>query len=59
MVLDQLAVTTGEDGRPVGETCTVLLAAIGGKASDGAAVWQYGAADHGAAADWEGRLASK
>jgi hypothetical protein len=49
LVGDELAATTGEDGRTAGETCSLLLAPAGGEPSDEAAVWEYGAADCGAA----------
>ena len=35
---DQLAATAGEDRRTAGETCTLLLATVGGRTSDAAAV---------------------
>ena len=50
LVADQLAATTGEDGWTAGETCSLLLAFSGGRTSDAAAVWEYGAADRGAVA---------
>ena len=50
LVADQLAAAAGEDGWTVGETCPLLLAAVGGESSDAAAVWQHAAADGRAAA---------
>src|ERR1700693_4484980 len=38
LVTDQLAATVGEDGQAVGETCPVLLAPVGRRASDAAGV---------------------
>ena len=37
MVTDQSPATSGEDGRPVGEACPLLLAFSGGRASEPAA----------------------
>jgi hypothetical protein len=39
----------GEDGRQAGQARAVLVAASGGEPPDTAAVWEYGAADRGAA----------
>ena len=49
LVADQLAAAAGENGWTAGEACPLLLAAFGREPSDEAAVWEYGAADHGAA----------
>src|ERR1019366_9711641 len=38
LVADQLAAAAGEDGRAVGETCAVLLAAVGRRGSEAAGV---------------------
>jgi len=57
LVADQLATAVGEDGRTAGETCSLLLAAVGREPSDEAAVWEYGAADRGAVAS--GGIAEK
>jgi hypothetical protein len=46
-VADQLAVAVREDRWTVGETRSVLLAAIGQELSDAAALWNLGAADCG------------
>jgi hypothetical protein len=45
VVVDELAAAVGEDRRAAGETCTVLLAALGGKSSDEAVVYGDGGAD--------------
>jgi hypothetical protein len=50
LVADELAATAGEDGRRAGETCPLLLAAVGREPSDEAALWEYGAAARGAVA---------
>jgi hypothetical protein len=56
LVADQLAAAAGEDGRAVGETCTVLLAPVGLGPFDAAGVRGDFAEDLGAAAvDWIGR----
>src|ERR1019366_7777241 len=47
---DEFAAKTSEDGRTAGETCPLLLAFSGGRTSDEAALWEYGAADRGAVA---------
>jgi hypothetical protein len=53
LVADQLAAAAREDGRPVGETCPVLLASVGRGSSDATGDF---AEDLGAAAtDWIGR----
>jgi hypothetical protein len=49
LVADQLAATTGEDARTAGEACPLLLAFAGGEPSHEVAVWEYVAADRGAA----------
>jgi hypothetical protein len=49
LVADQLAATAGEDGWTAREACPLLLAFAGGEPSDEAALWEYGAADRGAA----------
>ena len=56
LVADQLAAAAGEDGRPVGEACALLLAAVSGRSSDAAGVRGDFAAHLGAArGDWIGR----
>ena len=45
LVADELTAAAGEDRRTAGETCPLLLAALGGEPSDAAAVRQHGAAD--------------
>ena len=45
VVTDQLAAAAGEDGRPAGEACPILLASVGGESSDAPAVCVDGAAD--------------
>src|ERR1035437_6059175 len=45
LVADQLAAAAGEDGGTAGETCPLLLAAVGGEPSDETVVWQYAPAD--------------
>src|ERR1019366_657105 len=45
LVVDEFAATAGEDGRPAGETCPLLLVAVGGEPSDKTVVWQYAPAD--------------
>jgi hypothetical protein len=49
LVVDEFAAVVGEDGRPAGQACAVLLAAAGGKPFNAAAVYEYGAADCGVA----------
>ena len=41
----ELAAAAGEDGWTVGETCPLLLAALGGEPSNERVVWQYAPAD--------------
>ena len=41
----ELAAAAGEDGWTAGETCPLLLAAVGGEPSNERAVWQYAPAD--------------
>src|SRR5664280_1325454 len=50
LVVDESAATAGENGWKVGETCPLLLAAVGREPSDETALWEYGAADRGAVA---------
>jgi len=50
LVTDKFTATTGEDRRTAGETCSLFLALAGGRTSDAAALWEYGAADRGAVA---------
>ena len=45
VVLDELAAAAGEDWWTVGETCPLLLAAVGRKPHDQAAIRQHGAAN--------------
>ena len=45
VVVDQLAAAAGEDRRPVGKACSLLLAAPGGESSDVAPVRKHAAAD--------------
>ena len=47
VVVDQFTATLGEDGRTVGETRPVLLAAVGREPSDAAAFRGDGATDRG------------
>jgi hypothetical protein len=49
LVAHEFTATVGEDRRAPGETCPLLLAAVGREPSDEAAIWEYGAADRGAA----------
>jgi hypothetical protein len=41
----ELAAAAGEDGWTAGETCPLLLAAVGGEPSNERVVWQYAPAD--------------
>src|ERR1039457_4861801 len=50
LVADQLAAAAGEDGWTAGETCPLLLAAVGGEPSHETVVWQYAPADRWAVA---------
>jgi len=50
VVVDQLAAAAGEDRRPVGKACPLLLAVVGREPSDAAPVRKYAAADSGFAA---------
>ena len=50
LVLDELTASTGENGRTAGETCPLLLAAVGREPSDAAAVCQYAGEDRWTAA---------
>jgi hypothetical protein len=50
VVVDQLAATVGEDRWTAGEACPLPPAFAGGKPSDEAAVWEYGATHRDAAA---------
>src|ERR1017187_657516 len=50
LVADESAAAAGEDRRTAGQTCALLLAIVGGRPSEPAAVWEYGAADRGAVA---------
>jgi hypothetical protein len=45
LVADEFTAKTGEDGRTAGETCPLLLAAVGGEPPDETVVWQYARAD--------------
>jgi hypothetical protein len=49
LVIDQLAAAAGEDRRATGETCPLLLVALGGGSSDETVVCQHVGADSGAA----------
>ena len=49
LVLDQLAAGASEDQRTAGETCPLLLVALGGGSSDEAVVCQHAGADSWAA----------
>ena len=53
LVADQLATTAGEDRRTAGETCPLLLAIAGRRASDAAAVRGHARPDR-AATDTDG-----
>src|SRR5713226_3163999 len=57
LVADELAAAAGEDGRSAGETCALLLAAVGRGASDSEAVRHHAENDRGVAA--AGRLANQ
>jgi hypothetical protein len=50
LVADQPTAAAGENAWKVGETCPLLLAAVGREPSDEAALWEYGAADRCAVA---------
>jgi len=50
LVAHEFAATAGEDGRKAGETCPLLLAAVGGEPPDETGVWQYAQAARRAAA---------
>jgi hypothetical protein len=54
LVTDQPAAEAGKDGRAAGEACTVLLALVGGRASDASAICGDVATDREVAAS--GRL---
>ena len=45
LVVDQLAAQAGEDGRSSGETCPLLLAALGGESSHATLVWSHAGQD--------------
>ncbi len=45
VVADQLAAAAGEDRRPTGEACSILLASVGGESSDAPSVCLDGTAD--------------
>jgi hypothetical protein len=49
MVPDQLAATAGEDSRTAGQACALLLATLGGRTSDAAAVRGDAGADRATA----------
>src|SRR5437899_1547793 len=57
LVADELAAAAGEDGRPAGETCALLLAFAGRRTSESEAVRQHAENDRGVAA--AGRLANQ
>ena len=57
LVADEFAAALGEDWRTASETCAVLPAAAGRRASDAAAFWQPVEKDRGTAA--AGRLAKQ
>ena len=50
LVADEFAAAFGQDRRTTGETCALLLAAAGRRASHAAAFWQHAEKDRGAAA---------
>ena len=50
LVAHQLASAVGENRRPIGKACTILLADVGREPHDQAAVRQHGAANRGTAA---------
>src|ERR1019366_6023181 len=50
LVAHEFTATAGEDGGTAGETCPLLLAAIGGEPPDERVVWQYAPADRRAVA---------
>src|ERR1019366_4150655 len=50
LVAHEFTATAGEDGGTAGETCPLLLAAVGGEPSDETVVWQYAPADRWAVA---------
>src|SRR5208337_5220973 len=47
LVTYQRQAAAGEEGRPTGETCPVLLAVAGGEPLDAAAVWKGAPNDRG------------
>jgi len=57
LIADELAAAVGQDGRAAGETCPLLLAAVGRGASDSEAVRKDAENDRGAAA--AGRVANQ
>ena len=57
LVADEFAAALGEDRRTAGETCALLLAALGRRAPESEAVRQHAEDDRGAAA--AGRLANR
>ncbi len=57
MVPDDLATTVGEKGRTAGETCALLLAALGRRTPSSEAVCKHAEDHRGAAA--AGRLATQ
>jgi hypothetical protein len=66
LVADEATATAGEDGRTIGETRPLLLAATGGEPPDAAAVRKHAAADRGvgrasgvAIDSWRENLAEK
>ncbi len=52
----ELAAAVGEDWRPIGQTCSLLLAPVGRRAPESEAVRQHAEDDRGAAV--AGRLAN-
>ena len=50
LVAHELAAAAGENGWKVGETCPLLLAAVGREPSDETVFWKHGSADRQAVA---------
>ena len=53
LVAHQLAAAAGEDGRPAGEACSLLLTALGREPSDAAALRSHAGQDRAAAGSHE------
>ncbi len=57
LVADEFAAALGQDRRTAGETCALLLAVAGRRASHAGVFWQHASKDRGAAA--AGRVANQ